>query len=49
MFSDAAAALEHIQMSGHDVVLTLTDQALPQISGEQFAERMRAQIDAPPS
>lgn len=48
VFSDAAAALDHIEVAGCDVVLTLTDQALPQISGEQFAERVRAQTDAPP-
>src|SRR5262249_45076373 len=48
VFGDAGAALEHIETEGRDVALVLTDQALPQVSGEQFAERLYAQIDAPP-
>jgi DNA-binding NtrC family response regulator len=47
-FSDAAAALDHINASGHDVAMVLTDQALPQLTGAQFAERVRVQPDGPP-
>jgi DNA-binding response OmpR family regulator len=48
VFSDAAAAHDYLETSGDDVVLALADQALPQSSGEQFVERLRAQTDAPP-
>lgn len=48
VFSDAAAALDHIAASSPDVALVLTDQALPQIPGAQFAERLRELPDAPP-
>ena len=48
VFSDAAAALDHIDAAGRDVALVLTDQALPQLGGAELVERVRAQPDAPP-
>jgi len=48
VFSEAAAALDHIDARCPDIALVLTDQALPQLTGTQFAERVRTLPDAPP-
>jgi DNA-binding NtrC family response regulator len=48
VFSDAATAVDHIEAAGRDVALVLADQALPQISGAQFAQRVHAMAGAPP-
>jgi DNA-binding NtrC family response regulator len=48
VFNDTAAAFDHIVTAGPGIALVLIDQVLPQLTGAQFAKRVRENADAPP-